>query len=91
MGSPSFVKSPMFNIAFLLVTMQLSKKINWDNPDTLLYARISYYAAQALTILMAYGLIELIKKRNGKVYALDEWGGLRDVCLVEKLAHIQLV
>ena len=68
MGSPSIVKSPFFNIAFVLGTMQLSKRINWDDPDTLLYARVGYYSAQVLVMVMAYMLMHLIKKRNGKYH-----------------------
>ncbi|KAI7880882.1 hypothetical protein K492DRAFT_207278 [Lichtheimia hyalospora FSU 10163] len=64
MGSPSIIKSPIFNVVFLLVSMQMSKRINWDDPNTLLYARIGYYGAQVLVIGMAYMLIGLIKKRN---------------------------
>ncbi|KAI8140172.1 inorganic phosphate transporter Pho88 [Fennellomyces sp. T-0311] len=44
--------------------MQLSKRINWDDPDTLLYARVGYYSAQVLVIGMAYALMYLIQKRN---------------------------
>ncbi|KAI7856521.1 inorganic phosphate transporter Pho88 [Circinella umbellata] len=44
--------------------MQLSKRINWDDPDTLLFARIGYYGAQVLVMAMAYMLMHLIKKRN---------------------------
>ncbi|CDS07683.1 hypothetical protein LRAMOSA01632 [Lichtheimia ramosa] len=66
MGSPSIIKSPIFNVVFLLVSMQMSKRINWDDPNTLLYARIGYYGAQVLVIGMAYMLIGLIKKRNDR-------------------------
>ena len=66
MGSPSIVKSPFFNIAFVLGTMQLSKRINWDDPNTLFFARVGYYSAQVLVMVMAYMLMHLIKKRNGK-------------------------
>ncbi|KAI8987961.1 inorganic phosphate transporter Pho88 [Mycotypha africana] len=64
MGSPSILKSPLFNMGFLLASMQLSKKIDWSDPDVLMYARIGYYAAQVLVVLMAYGLIALVKKKN---------------------------
>ena len=70
MGSPSIIKSPIFNVVFLLVSMQMSKRINWDDPNTLLYARIGYYGAQVLVIGMAYMLIGLIKKRNGMYHVL---------------------
>lgn len=66
MGSPGIIKSPVFNMAFLLVTMQLSKRIDWENPDTLLYARVSYYGAQVLVCLLTFALMQLVKKRNGK-------------------------
>ncbi|KAI9323221.1 inorganic phosphate transporter [Dichotomocladium elegans] len=64
MGSPSIIKSPIFNVVFMLVTMQLSKRINWDDPNSLLYARIAYYGAQVLVTILAYLLILYIKKRN---------------------------
>ncbi|KAI9496877.1 inorganic phosphate transporter Pho88 [Zychaea mexicana] len=64
MGSPSIVKSPIFNMLFVIGSMQLSKRINWDDPDTLLYARVGYYSAQVLVVIMAYMLMHLIKKRN---------------------------
>lgn len=66
MGSPSIITNPMFNMGFLLVSMQLGKKIDWEDPMVLNYARIGYYAAQVLVVAMAYGLITLIKKKNGK-------------------------
>ena len=75
MGSPSIVKSPVFNILFVLGSMQLSKRINWDDPNTLLYARVGYYSAQVLVIGMAYALMYLIKKRNGK-FELDNGHGI---------------
>lgn len=66
MGSPSFLTSPMFNIAVMLVIMQLGKKIDWNDPDTLMMARIGYYGAQALVIGLAYALMLLVKSKNGK-------------------------
>ncbi|CEP14044.1 hypothetical protein [Parasitella parasitica] len=44
--------------------MQLAKKIDWEDPDVLTYARIGYYSAQVLVVAMAYGLIALIKSKN---------------------------
>jgi hypothetical protein len=66
MGSPSIISNPLFNVGFLLVSMQLAKKVDWENPDVLTYARIGYYSAQVLVVLLAYGLITLIRKKNGK-------------------------
>jgi hypothetical protein len=66
MGSPSIITNPMFNMGFLLASMQLAKKVDWENPDVLTYARIGYYSAQVLVVVLAYGLITLIKKKNGK-------------------------
>ncbi|KAG1472939.1 hypothetical protein G6F56_001244 [Rhizopus delemar] len=54
----------MFNIGFLLVSMQLAKKVDFNDPDVLTMARIGYYSAQVLVVAMAYGLIVLIKKKN---------------------------
>ncbi|KAI8997640.1 inorganic phosphate transporter Pho88 [Pilobolus umbonatus] len=64
MGSPSIIQSPIFNMGFLLGTMQLAKKVNWEDPEVITYARIGYYCAQALVIALAYGLIFFIKKKN---------------------------
>ncbi|SAL98798.1 hypothetical protein [Absidia glauca] len=64
MGSPSFLTSPMFNIAVMLVIMQLGKKIDWNDPDTLMIARIGYYGAQVLVIGLAYALMQLVKSKN---------------------------
>lgn len=68
MGSPSIITNPMFNIGFLLICMQLAKKVDWNDPDVLTMARIGYYSAQALVVAAAYGLIAIIKKKNGKDY-----------------------
>ncbi|KAG1143108.1 hypothetical protein G6F37_001383 [Rhizopus arrhizus] len=54
----------MFNIGFLLICMQLAKKVDWNDPDVLTMARIGYYSAQALVVAAAYGLIAIIKKKN---------------------------
>ncbi|KAG0167823.1 hypothetical protein DFQ28_005526 [Apophysomyces sp. BC1034] len=64
MGSPSFLSSPIFNLAFVILSMQFAKKIDWENPDVLMLARLGYYGAQVLVIGMAYLLIMLIKKKN---------------------------
>jgi hypothetical protein len=66
MGSPSFLTSPMFNIAFMLVTMQLGKKIDWEDPSVLMMARVGYYSAQVVVVLLAYALMQLVKSKNGK-------------------------
>jgi hypothetical protein len=66
MGSPSIISNPMFNMGFLLVSMQLAKKIDWEDPMVLTYARIGYYGAQVLVVALAYGLIAFIKSKNGK-------------------------
>ncbi|KAI9303318.1 inorganic phosphate transporter Pho88 [Cunninghamella echinulata] len=44
--------------------MQLGKKIDWEDPLTLTYARIIYYSAQVLVVLMAFGLMQLVNKKN---------------------------
>lgn len=67
MGSPSILTNPMFNMGFLLVSMQLAKKVDWNDPQVVQYARFGFYGAQLLVIAMAYGLMSLIKKKNGKL------------------------
>jgi hypothetical protein len=66
MGSPGFLTSPMFNMGFLLISMQLAKKIDWEDPNVLTIARVGYYSAQLLVIGLSYALITLINKKNGK-------------------------
>lgn len=75
----------MFNMGFLLVSMQLAKKIDWEDPNVLNYARIGYYGAQILVVAMAYGLITLIKKKNGKFSVRVLWRGVQyeDCCTRE--------
>lgn len=70
MGSPGFLSSPLFNMGFLLISMQLAKKIDWEDPNVLTMARIGYYSAQVLVVGLAYGLMTLIKKKNGKLLCL---------------------
>jgi hypothetical protein len=79
MGSPSIISNPLFNMGFLLVSMQLAKKIDWEDPNVLNLARIGYYSAQVLVVALAYGLITLIKKRNGKF-----------VCVVVCVCHLDM-
>ncbi|CAO3644731.1 unnamed protein product [Cunninghamella blakesleeana] len=64
MGSPGFLSSPMFNVVFMIVSMQLAKKIDWEDPTVLNYARIGYYGAQVIVVLLAYALIQLVKSKN---------------------------
>lgn len=61
--------------------MQMAKRINWDDPNTLLYARIGYYGAQVLVIGMAYMLIGLIKKRNGMYRGSVREDGIQEVLM----------
>jgi hypothetical protein len=56
----------MFNMGFLLISMQLAKKIDWEDPNVVTYARIGYFGAQLLVVGLSYGLIVLINKKNGK-------------------------
>ncbi|KAI9275342.1 inorganic phosphate transporter Pho88 [Sporodiniella umbellata] len=64
MGSPSFLTSPIFNMGFLLFCMQLSKKVDWNDPDVLFMARVGYYGAQAVVVALAYVLIAIVRKKN---------------------------
>jgi hypothetical protein len=66
MGSPSILTSPVFNIALLLLSMQLAKKVDWTDPQVTLIMRVAYCCAQIIVIGGAYALINLIKKKNGK-------------------------
>jgi hypothetical protein len=66
MGSPAILSNPMFNMGFLLISMQLAKKIDWEDPNVVTFARIGYFGAQLLVVGLSYGLIFLINKKNGK-------------------------
>ncbi|KAI8885876.1 hypothetical protein K501DRAFT_178950 [Backusella circina FSU 941] len=44
--------------------MQLAKKIDWEDPNVLTFARIGYFGAQLLVVGLSYGLIAFINKKN---------------------------
>ncbi|ORX54075.1 putative phosphate transporter [Hesseltinella vesiculosa] len=64
MGSPGFLTSPMFNVAFMIVAMQLGKRIDWEDPQVLMIARFGYYGAQVLVLLLTFGLMRMVQNKN---------------------------
>jgi len=60
----SVLNNQLFNMAFVMGSMQLVK--NWDltSPDVIFKLRVTYVACQALVLATCYGLIALIKSRN---------------------------
>lgn len=67
MAPPSILTSQVFNIGLMLFSMQASKKISWDDPETLQLARAAYVIAQLAAIAITYYLIMVVKKKNGKL------------------------
>lgn len=52
------------NIIVMLVTMQVSKRLNFEDPTTLLYVRIAYVAGTLLTLGIYFYTQYLIKSKN---------------------------
>ncbi|KAJ2958878.1 hypothetical protein NQZ79_g5608 [Umbelopsis isabellina] len=66
MGPPAFLTSPMVNLGLMLGCMQLVKKIPFEDPEVLQYARIAYYGLNLLVIAWAYYLKSAIAKKNDR-------------------------
>jgi hypothetical protein len=75
MGPPAFLTSPMLNLGLMLGCMQLVKKIPFEDPQVLTYARIAYYGMNLLVIAWAYYLKSAIAKKNGKLILVYFGGG----------------
>ncbi|TDL25560.1 inorganic phosphate transporter [Rickenella mellea] len=52
------------NLLLSLGAMQLARKIPFDDPEVLLYARIGYAASQLLILGVYYYISSVIKKKN---------------------------
>jgi len=52
------------NLAVSLGAMQLARKIDFENPDTLLYVRIAYVTVQALVLGLYFYTSQKIKAKN---------------------------
>lgn len=65
MSPPAILTSQMFNIGLMLVSMQLAKKISWDDPETVQMARAAYAIAQLVAMGISYYLMLVVKKKNG--------------------------
>lgn len=65
MAPPAFLSNPIFNAVFILGIVQLSKRFDLEDPTNLMYARIVYASAQAALIALTYGLIFVVKGKNG--------------------------
>lgn len=66
MGPPAFLTSPMLNLGVMLGSMQLVKKIPFEDPQVLMYARVAYYGMNLLVILWAFYLKTAVARKNGK-------------------------
>jgi hypothetical protein len=67
MAPPSILTSQAFNIGLMLFSMQASKQISWDDPETIQLARAAYGIAQLVAVAITYYLIIVVKKKNGKL------------------------
>jgi hypothetical protein len=52
------------NMALMMGAMQLSKKIPFEEPQVVLYARVAYISAQILCLLINYFISVKVKKAN---------------------------
>ncbi|KAH8554225.1 inorganic phosphate transporter [Umbelopsis sp. PMI_123] len=66
MGPPAFLTSPMLNLGVMLGSMQLVKKIPFEDPQILMYARYAYYGMNLLVILWAFYLKTAVAKKNDR-------------------------
>ncbi|KAJ7598889.1 PHO88-related membrane protein [Mycena floridula] len=58
------MNSAMQNLAISLGAMQLARKINFDDPEILMYVRIGYISAQVLILGVYYYVSLAIKRKN---------------------------
>lgn len=53
------------NLLLMLVMMQVSKRLDWENPDTVLYVRILYVSTTVTTLLIyLYARYKITKKND---------------------------
>lgn len=52
------------NLILMLITMQVSRKLNFEDPTTLLYVRIAYVAGTLITLAIYFYTQYLIKSKN---------------------------
>ncbi|KAI8577069.1 hypothetical protein K450DRAFT_253511 [Umbelopsis ramanniana AG] len=64
MSPPTILTSQAFNIGLMLFAMQASKKISWEDPETIQLARAAYGIAQLVAVAITYYLIMVVKKKN---------------------------
>ncbi|KAL0095531.1 inorganic phosphate transporter Pho88 [Phycomyces blakesleeanus] len=70
---------PLFNVAFFLVSRQITKRLDLDN--YIWYLRALYVTAQLAILGMSYYLITVVKKKNDKTLlryvepAKQNWDG----------------
>lgn len=56
----------MLNLGVMLGSMQLVKKIPFEDPQVLMYARVAYYGMNLLVMLWAFYLKTAVARKNGK-------------------------
>ncbi|KAG2175505.1 hypothetical protein INT43_001152 [Umbelopsis isabellina] len=64
MAPPTILTSQVFNIGLMLFSMQVAKRIPWDDPQTVQLARAAYVLAQLAAIGISYYLMLVVKKKN---------------------------
>jgi Ca2+/Na+ antiporter len=57
--------SMVANLAIILGSMQLSKRIDWENKDVLLTIRLVYLASNLIIFALFAYIYTRIQKRNG--------------------------
>lgn len=72
MGSPGILTSPLSNIAIILLTMQFASRLNWRDPEVIMYMRLAYFSVQVVVLAGAYSLIRFIKNKNGNYQKIQE-------------------
>ncbi|CAG8675388.1 4902_t:CDS:2 [Acaulospora morrowiae] len=58
------MNSQVANLVLVLVIIQVSRKLDLENPDVITYVRIGYVTVQALTLSLCYFIATRIKKIN---------------------------
>ncbi|KAL0575719.1 phosphate transporter (Pho88) [Marasmius crinis-equi] len=58
------MSSPVQNLMISLGAMQLARRIDFENPDTLNYVRMGYVAVQAIILGVYYYVSVIVKRKN---------------------------
>ncbi|KAL0066659.1 phosphate transporter (Pho88) [Marasmius tenuissimus] len=58
------MSSPVQNLMISLGAMQLARRINFENPETLNYVRVGYVATQLVLLGIYYYVSVIVKRKN---------------------------